>query len=169
MILAGTGHRPTKLGNEWDGVGHCSDWCRHCIQKAFERVKPEEVISGMALGFDTLFAEEALRAGIPLTAAVPFTGQENKWPETSQQRYRAICSQAEVVVVCSGGYSPDKMQVRNQWMVDRCSILLACWDGSRGGTCNCVEYALKQGFEVRREIEHGTILKFDPRTTISYR
>jgi uncharacterized phage-like protein YoqJ len=33
------------------------------------------------------------------------------------------------------------MQVRNEWMVDHCNDLLAVWDGSDGGTGNCVRYA----------------------------
>jgi uncharacterized phage-like protein YoqJ len=33
------------------------------------------------------------------------------------------------------------MQIRNEWMVDRCDKLIAVWDGSKGGTGNCVDYA----------------------------
>ena len=41
-----------------------------------------------------------------------------------------------------------RMQARNQWMVDHCQLLIAVFDGSPGGTKNCVDYALR----VRREI-----------------
>lgn len=43
--------------------------------------------------------------------------------------------------VCKGGYSPAKMQVRNMWMVEYSDAVLALWDGTTGGTGNCVEYA----------------------------
>jgi uncharacterized phage-like protein YoqJ len=37
------------------------------------------------------------------------------------------------------------MQRRNEWMVDRADKLVALWDGSWGGTFNCIEYARKKG------------------------
>lgn len=46
-------------------------------------------------------------------------------------------------------------QQRNQWMVDRADAVLAVWDGSPGGTANCVNYARKVGKPI-------TII--DPRT-----
>jgi uncharacterized phage-like protein YoqJ len=33
------------------------------------------------------------------------------------------------------------MQIRNEWMVDNAHIVLALWDGSSGGTGNCIKYA----------------------------
>ncbi|WP_188052008.1 hypothetical protein [Azospirillum sp. Sh1] len=33
------------------------------------------------------------------------------------------------------------MNTRNEWMVDHSDRLLALWDGSQGGTANCVRYA----------------------------
>ena len=40
------------------------------------------------------------------------------------------------------------MQKRNEYMVDKCDILLAVWDGSAGGTNNCVKYARKLDKEI---------------------
>jgi len=37
------------------------------------------------------------------------------------------------------------MQTRNIWMVDNCDLVLALWDGSDGGTGNCIKYANKIG------------------------
>jgi uncharacterized phage-like protein YoqJ len=39
-------------------------------------------------------------------------------------------------------------QKRNEWMVDHAQMVIAVWDGSSGGTANCVKYALKQGKRV---------------------
>lgn len=58
-----------------------------------------------------------------------------------QDTKQATSASTELVVVCGGGYSPEKMQRRNAWMVDHCDFLLACWDGSPGGTGNCMAYA----------------------------
>jgi uncharacterized phage-like protein YoqJ len=40
---------------------------------------------------------------------------------------------------------PWVMQRRNEWMVDHCDILYAFWDGTSGGTANCVKYAAQIG------------------------
>lgn len=103
-------------------------------------------ISGMALGWDTAWAVAAIRLGVPLIAAVPFDGQESRWPAESQRRFRSILEHArEVHVVSAGGYSPAAMHARNRWMVDRCDLLCALWNGSSGGTAGCVAYARSVG------------------------
>lgn len=48
---------------------------------------------------------------------------------------------AEVVVVSDGEYAVWKMQTRNEAMVDAADELWALWDGSSGGTKNCIDYA----------------------------
>lgn len=143
MILAGTGHRPDKLGGyePWNAA----NWIE-LAEFILEQWRPERVISGMALGWDTYLATAAVKVGIPFVAAIPFVGQESQWPLASQMRYWELLGQAaDIVVVCSGGFSAAKMQERNKWMVDHCDLLLACWDGSPGGTANCVEYAKRRG------------------------
>src|SRR5688572_6694991 len=139
MIYAFTGHRPPKLGGY-------SDKARNDVgrfaSEFLKRTKPKRVISGMALGWDIAIARAALRRGIPLVAAIPFTGQESKWRWVDQVKYREILQEATHVHVASpGGYAVEKMQIRNEWMVDNCDKLIALWDGSDGGTANCIRYA----------------------------
>lgn len=142
MIIALTGHRPHKLGGEYNGEGPVSNWLLRQLSSYLRDTKPEKVISGMAIGADMLWAEAAVNLQIPLIAAVPFVGQESKWPSVSQDRYKLLLAKAaEVVIVCEGGYASWKMQKRNEWMVDHSDVLLAVWDGSSGGTGNCVAYA----------------------------
>jgi uncharacterized phage-like protein YoqJ len=43
--------------------------------------------------------------------------------------------------VSPGGFTSYAMQIRNEWMVDHCDLLVALWDGSPGGTGNCIRYA----------------------------
>jgi len=147
MIISGTGHRPSKLG------GYSKEASKKLSSLAcyyLEQNKPDAVISGMALGWDISLALAALACEIPLTCAVPFRGQEERWPDESQRVFRYVLEHAEkVVYVSPGGYHPAKMQFRNEWMVDNCDELLALWDGSNGGTGNCIRYALKQKKPVR--------------------
>lgn len=105
-------------------------------------MKPDEVISGMALGWDTAVALAAIRVGIPFIAAIPFQGQQATWPLEAKQRYQMLlAAAAEVVTVSRGGYTPQALHARNRWMVDRCNLLMTLWNGTGGGTASCIAYA----------------------------
>lgn len=45
-------------------------------------------------------------------------------------------------------YKPYLMQVRNEYMVNLADKVIAVWDGSSGGTGNCVAYAKKKEKEI---------------------
>ena len=151
MIISGTGHRCNKLPFAYQYPNPFQEAVFQRLRDIFTEFKPEKVISGMAVGFDTWLALVALEMKIPLVAAVPFVGQEKMWPAHAQDRFNQILKQAEkVVIVSEGGYAPEKMQVRNQYLVDHCDKLIALWDGTNGGTGNCVRYAEKVGREIVR-------------------
>lgn len=144
MIIAGTGHRPDKLGGYGQMLG-LADFADEQIKL----IKPSLIISGMALGWDQALAYAAIQNSIPFIAYVPFAGQENAWPQESKDRYHRFLRRAsEVKIICEGGYAPWKMQVRNQAMVDDCDSVLALWNGSAGGTGNCIKYANKVSKEI---------------------
>lgn len=44
-----------------------------------------------------------------------------------------------------GKYHVAKMQKRNRYMVDNSSIVIAVYNGGKGGTFNCLSYAHKEG------------------------
>lgn len=139
MIIAGTGHRPDKLGGYNDKV---KSKLVYLAEVGLKMNEPYGVISGMALGWDQALAIAAIELGIPLLAALPFKNQDCKWPDRSRKEYKNILSKADkIVIVSDGEYSASKMQKRNKWMVDNCDLLLALWNGSFGGTANCIEYA----------------------------
>jgi uncharacterized phage-like protein YoqJ len=142
IILAGTGHRPDKLGGYnqavWDRVYKLA-------YDELKRIRPDVVISGMALGWDQCLAQAAIDHKIPMHAYVPFEGQEKAWLRESQTRYWALRRAAtQVKIVCEGDYASWKMGKRNQAMVNDCTHVLALWNGSSGGTANCVYYAKSQ-------------------------
>lgn len=161
MKLALTGHRPDKLGGEYDLKGPVSEILFQKLQKIVDKYKPTEIISGMALGADTIWALVALENKIPLTAAIPFEGQEKGWPQRSKNLYELVLSNplTTKVYVCDPGYSVFKMMERNKWMVDNCDKLIAVWDGSAGGTGNCVKYAKKVDREIIRIFPPGMNMK----------
>ena len=139
MILAATGHRPDKLG----GYGNkARDALFQTAIRSLEHLAPSYVISGMALGWDTAIAHAAIALNIPFEAAVPFIGQDSRWPSSSREIYAQLLEQADkYTVVSSGEYAAWKMQARNEYMVDSADQIIACWNGTTGGTDNCLKYA----------------------------
>lgn len=144
---AATGHRPDKLGGYYDLTA--AERLARIAGEFLAACQPDRVISGMAQGWDTAVATAAVRLGLPFTAAVPFVGQELMWPLTARKRYANLLECAdEVVIVSPGAFSNAKMQTRNEWMVNRADLVVAMWDGSRGGTANCLDYAGARGVPV---------------------
>lgn len=139
LVVAGTGHRPDKLG----GYGQESTQKLAKFAKTVLReIKPKVVISGMALGWDQALAWAAINLDIPLIAAIPFSSQPTAWPEPSQMTYAKLLARADKTCIVSEGlYANWKFQKRNEWMVDNCNLVLALWNGSKGGTGNCIKYA----------------------------
>jgi uncharacterized phage-like protein YoqJ len=169
MYIAVTGHRPNKLGFEWDGVGPISDALRNELRIIIEKYNPERILSGMALGVDMLWAEVGIAMDVTVVACIPCRDQEKIWRPNSQSRYHVILNHPNVtqVLVSTLPYHPDLMSEQNRWMVDHSNMLVSVWDGSPGGTANCVQYAE----QVKRPIlpvdikkirrEHGSILHRD--------
>lgn len=148
-----TGHRPDKL--PW-GLDENSAECRKlrieiAIQlEALHSAGIAHFISGMALGCDLLFAEAVLAMreeydDVTLEAAIPCDSQANSWPEEQKERYNAILSSCDTVTFVQHQYTPGCMLRRNRYMVDNSSVLLACFNGSSGGTMNTLLYARRQG------------------------
>lgn len=139
MIIAATGHRPNKLGGySPHAFNRLCDVARAYLMEK----RPQGVISGLALGWDQAWAITALELSIPVHAAIPFEGQESQWPESSRLFWAGIVGECtSVTFVCEPGYAAWKMQKRNEWMVERCHRVAALWDGSSGGTGNCIAFA----------------------------
>ncbi len=144
LIIAGTGHRPDKLGGDTPEI---QAELRSVAFTALSRYPDcSEVICGMALGWDMAFGEAAADMGLLVTAAIPFKEQADQWPREARRRYAALLLRCHRIIYVSGpGYSDLKMDIRNRWMVDHSDLLIACWNGSPGGTLNCMNYARDVG------------------------
>lgn len=161
MKIAITGHRPHKLGNDYDLTSPLIAWIKYRILYIVDFYIMDTLaqldngvtlITGMALGIDTLFAKIAIENNIPFIAAIPCLGQESKWIDKSKKLYREITNHplCTAELVTNTHYTYACMQKRNEWMVDNCDLLIAVWDGTTGGTKNCVDYATKVGKQIIR-------------------
>lgn len=144
-IFSFTGHRPPKLGGYDDAVNLCSA-TKILLRQLLLAEKPERCNVGMALGFDQWVAAVCIELDIPFKAYIPFRGYQSRWPVTSQQKYDALLDHAAEIDhlhSTSGanmGITAMYMQERNIKMVDHSGRLIALWDGTSGGTKNCVTY-----------------------------
>ncbi len=112
-------------------------------------------VSGMCIGADLWAVAEvvALRDSHPdicLVAAVPFEGQEERWPAAAQREYRRLLSACDRVEVLAPRPSTPKeatacYRARNRWMVEQTDRVLAVYDMEaaevRSGTAATVRYA----------------------------
>lgn len=145
MIVAGTGHRPNKLG------GYSQEAFEHLVtiaQNWLLENKPSKVISGMALGWDQALVQGAINLNIPFIAVLPFEGQEALWPTVRQEYYKELLLQSERVFIFSKDNHVSNFQGRNMYMVDKSDIILAMYDGTKGGTHNCIEYAKSKNKQI---------------------
>ncbi len=144
MRVAITGHRPSKLGNDYTGTSPLMIKLTTQLLELMLGIKPTQLITGMALGVDQLWARLAIQNNIPFIAAVPCWGQYDPWTLQQKHRYADLISHplCHMHIVTPGPYTHKCMQIRNEWMVDRCDKLIAVWDGTPGGTANCYNYAI---------------------------
>lgn len=141
MILGFTGHRPNSLPGTYSERTYQAllDTANFVISQ----YRPDTVVSGMALGWDTAVAECAINRCLKLVAAIPFRGQESRWTQASQVKYLELLNRASYIeIVSDGNYTTQAMQLRNQWIVHQSDQLMALLNQGQGGTRNCVNYAI---------------------------
>lgn len=141
--IAMTGHRPEKIKSQ--------AYVRHLISDAFMRLQPEVVIQGMAAGVDLWSAKAAKDLGIPFWCIRPWAGHSPRKADILM--YQGALQDAELIhnVSMFDKYpGPYIYQRRNEFMVDHADLVFAVWDGSKGGTYNCLMYAEKQGKQIYR-------------------
>jgi uncharacterized phage-like protein YoqJ len=138
------------------------DWLRPALAERLTKLREnfgvETATSGMALGGDMMFAEEALDLNFPLTAAVPFPGQPHdeygpKWSPAQRQRWERLCERASHVEYVSTtdpltyNERTTMLHARNDWMLQRAQVVLAIWApaNKKGGTFSCIVKAVSAG------------------------
>lgn len=151
-----TGHRPQKLPWRFDERDlRCTEFKDKlfAVICAVYESGIKHFICGMALGCDMYCAEAVIalkvhHSDITLEAAVPYSGQAENWSESNRRRYNDVLSRCDSITVISEEYSPSCMMRRNKYMVDSSSVLIACYNGSSGGTWNTIKYAMERDIEV---------------------
>ena len=153
MIAAAfTGYRPQKLsfGNDLNHPDAIR--LRACLKAEYERLIRHgfrQFLTGGALGCDLMAAEVILelkkelgrKPRIMHLLCMPCHNYTAKWSDEDKERLERIKRESISFYVSESPYYNGCMQVRNKYMVDTSRVLLAVYDGQKGGTHNTVEYA----------------------------
>lgn len=146
-----TGHRPQSLGFPPGSQEETALKNRLSgeILRLIEDRGVRHFISGMALGVDTFAARTVLKLreiypDITLECAIPCRNQAKRWPAGDRKIYLSILQAADRVTVLQETYTPFCMQLRDAYMVEQADIVLAVWNGGKGGTAYTVSCARKQ-------------------------
>lgn len=151
-----TGHRPKSL--PW-GYDESKETCiefkkalSFVINKAIENGY-SYFICGLAEGFDTIALETLLEikknnSNIIIEGAIPCIGQELKWNEHSQERYRKNLKLLDKTTIISNTYTNTCMHERNDYMLDNSELVIACYNGGSGGTMSTITKAKKKNKKI---------------------
>lgn len=109
-------------------------------------------ISGMAAGVDLLAAkivlqmrEDMPQKGITLEAAIPFPSQPMRWEAETKREYQEILSRCDRMHCAADTFSLAAYRRRDEYMVDRSSLLIAVGGAPGGGTARTIAYAQMRG------------------------
>lgn len=169
-IVAGTGHRPQHL------LPTQRAWLRARLGDAVvylvERRGMRVGISGLALGFDTwwaqaLLARRALHGDVELWGYAPCPQQPDRWSGTDRKVWRDLVEHADRVRYVADHYHGTCMDDRNEAMLDDAVAVLAGWRGLKrsGGTWNAIGSARRRrmpGVLLDIDHEHTRLVEYPP-------
>lgn len=141
-----TGHRPEKLTiSERRLTRLLEAEIRRAIDNGFTTY-----ITGMAKGVDLIAAEIVLRlrardARLKLVCALPHPGFGLHWGGGWTERFQHVLAQSDLERTICPGFSYAAYQARNEWMVRHAGLVIAVFNGERGGTKNTLDFAAKNG------------------------
>ena len=144
-----TGHRPEYLPADYEELYiQLESAIRQAVSEGYDTF-----LTGMAKGFDMIAGDAVLRLkhrGVPirLICAVPFKGFAEKVRDEWRDISRTLLAQAEAVEYVCPNSHPGCYQLRNQWMVDRSSRVIAYCVDPDGGTGNTIRYAARKSIPV---------------------
>lgn len=144
-----TGHRPERLNYSEHEI-------KILLQKAIDTAISDgytTFITGMARGTDIWAAEIVLDRkkhfpDLQLICAVPHPNFEKKRSVYETARYNNIILKSDCTVTVSSFYYKGCYQVRNKFMVDNSSLVIAVFNGQASGTKNTILYAKSKNLKI---------------------
>lgn len=168
MVVCFTGHRPNTLPGGYNYFSEPNIALGKALRKEIIKLIEQgasHFICGGALGVDQMafmVCKKLRDQGYKITIelAIPFKNQPNKWMKDQRDRHEEHIKLADKVTyvdtlpgykisgLMEGVYSPDKLKIRNNYMIDNCDKVIAVFTGIPSGTMHAINQAKKQGKEV---------------------
>ncbi len=150
-----TGHRPGKISLKEREM-------KRLLETAIDAAIAQgyvTFISGMAQGTDIYAAEIILEKrrtnnDLHLICALPHPDFESRRSLYEKLRFERIIRKADYAKEVNDHYFTGCYQVRNKWMVDHSSLVIAVFNGQKGGTKNTIDYATQKGIRIINVLEH---------------
>lgn len=148
--ISATGHRPPKLGGYVPCEKHKAirRHMRDTLQELQRKHGEITIYSGGANGIDQFWMEVGHYLEIPVIAILPFPGFSRLWPRSGQEHLQDLLDKCwEVRYTHSDADITDKssavqaMLDRDKDLVNACDLLVAYWNGTKGGTAHTVGFA----------------------------
>ena len=144
-----TGHRPDKMEQ---GENEIKPLLEKAIDNAIENGYVT-FITGMAMGVDIWAAEIVLERkktnpNLHLICALPHPGFEKPRSLAEKIRFNKIIKNADLVKEINDHYFRACYQVRNEWMVEHSNLVIAVFNGQKGGTLNTIRYSERKKVRV---------------------
>lgn len=150
LHISATGHRPPKLG----GYAPCEKHraIRRHMRDQLTKLKEEygeiTIYSGGANGIDQMWMEVGHFLKLPVVAILPFPGFSRLWPSEGQKHLKSLLDKCvEIRYTHTDSEITDKstavqaMLDRDKDLVNACGLLVAYWNGTKGGTAHTVGFA----------------------------
>ena len=107
----------------------------------------------MARGFDLIAAQavcelKEVYPNIKLVACIPCPSQDGKFTAEEKEKYQYVLSKCDSKILLSDHYFNGCMLMRNRFLVDNSSMLIAYLRQKRGGTFYTVKYAEEKGKKI---------------------
>ena len=103
---------------------------------------------GVFLFGEAVVALKEKYSEIRLVCVLPFRGQAEYWSNEDRDRYADLLDNADEVICLHDSFKKGCMHERNRYMVDRSSLLVSAFNGTKGGTEFTFNYAKKQGLRI---------------------
>jgi len=150
-----SGHRPEKL----PGVGKCDNFKTKYIKKLLNEKIVESIedgytifMSGMARGIDLWAANIIIslksKYEIKLICVKPTENHGYNFPSEDKYDLNYILEHADEIVCTSDNYSKGCYNIRNKFMIDNSSRLIAFVNNFRSGTGQTINYAKKSNKDI---------------------
>ncbi|WP_066174070.1 DUF1273 domain-containing protein [Bacillus marinisedimentorum] len=174
-VAAVTGYKAHELGifsDEHPGLPYIKKTLEKRIRSLADEGLEWVIITGQ-LGVELWAGETVIGLkdeypDLKLAFITPFLEQEEKWSENNQEYYQLIQSQADFTdsITRRKYENPGQFQLKNDFLVHKCDMILVLYDEERGGSPGYIVEAARKMREEKPGPELMFITPFDIDETI---